>query len=134
MKKRMIDQDIFDNDWFMALSPKHKLFWQWLFLHADMAGVISKINYTLASVQIGKDVCCDDLAVMEDNIIRLPCGKYIIPKFIEFQYGKHADISDTAKSMVHRGVWRCLKQHGLSYPVQKDAVSIPIPKRINRVS
>lgn len=130
MKKRMIDQTIFENDWFMALKPKHKLLWIWLKLHCDMAGIISKINFTLASVQIGEQVSEEDLSLMEGNIVKLQCGKYILPKFIEFQYGKSADISDVSKSMVYRGVYRCLREHGLSYPVE---IPKALPKRIHRV-
>lgn len=116
MRKRFVDNDIFRNNWFYDLSPEKKLLFLWLSLNCDMAGVI-KINWNIASNEIGHPVCPTDLDAMEDNVKKIAPNKYILPKFIEFQYGNLAEISNDSKSRVYRGVYKCLKSHGLTYPL-----------------
>lgn len=94
-----------------------------------MAGVI-KPSWKLASMQIGAEVTEDDLTVMKNNIVKLSDGKFLIPGFIPFQYGSLANITENSKSAVWRGVYRCLRDHGLTYPFNlTNSLAIP-PRRV----
>ena len=63
----------------------------------------------------------DTLLGFGDRIVNLPCGKWFIPKFIEFQYGK---LSEDCKA--HNPIFLSLEKHGIErvsigyeYPLRK---------------
>ena len=121
MKKVFVDKDIYSKPWFRKLSSKHKNLWFWLFTHCDMAGVIT-VDWDGVSFQCGEFMSPDDLPAMEDNVIVLNAEKfkYLLPGYVDFQYGTMAEISSSSKCSVHRGVWKCLNSHGLKYPVDRS--------------
>lgn len=86
MSKRFTDTDLWDKEWYMALSCKHKCLIRFLFDKCDAAGVWSP-NWLLASAYIGEQVSEDDLKIFGDRIEKLDDGKFFLTGFIEFQYG-----------------------------------------------
>lgn len=103
MAKRFIDTGMFDDPWFMDLSPDLKCFWMYAITKCNHAGILV-LNKTLARIQIG---CGDIETVLNeigDRIIKISDDKYFIPKFIDFQYGTlkennrvHVSVLDTLK-------------------------------------
>jgi hypothetical protein len=86
MGKRFTSTGIWDKEWFQNCSSKHKLLWKYLYEKCDNAGVWDT-NFTLASFQVGEKVTAADLKVFGPMIKLLPCGKYYLKDFCEFQYG-----------------------------------------------
>jgi hypothetical protein len=86
MSKRFTDTEIWDKEWFMALSTKHKCLIRFLFDKCDQAGVWSA-NWMLASQYIGEKVTEDDLITISERVEKIATGKFFIVDFIEFQYG-----------------------------------------------
>ena len=125
MSKRFIDTELFDKPFYFPLTPTQKLFWVWIVTKANMAGIIY-INLKLASVALGVNVTEADIEAMGDNLHKLAPGKYIMPKFVDFQYSGMATALDVQKIKVYRGVWNCLKANGLTYPLQ---LATPVPPR-----
>jgi hypothetical protein len=88
-----------------------KLLWSWLLDSCDNAGVIDA-DIELASFQIGYPYPIDTLSEFGHRVIELPCGKFFIPKFIDFQYGT---LSRDCKA--HNPIFLSLEKHGLKgYP------------------
>jgi len=84
-----------------------KLLWQWLCDRCDNAGIIDP-DIELASFQIGYQYPINTLSEFSGRIVQIPCGKWFIPKFIEFQYG---NLSDECKA--HRPIFLSLDKHGI---------------------
>lgn len=105
--KRFTDTEIWDKEWFMLLSPKHKCLMKYLHDKCDSAGIWSP-NWTLASTCIREVVTADDIASLGDQVELMDNGKVFIPSFIEFQYGQ---LSEACKP--HLKVISLLKKHSL---------------------
>mgnify|MGYP002379806031 CR=1 FL=1 len=107
--KRFTDTDIWDKEWFMKLSPKHKCLLRFIFDKCDAAGVWTP-NWVLASAYVNDTNPCssEDLDQLTEQIEFLPNGKVFIPEFIMFQYGK---LSKDCKP--HIPVYRLLQKHGI---------------------
>lgn len=104
--KRFTETQKWDDPWFRRLSPEMKLLWQWLCDRCDNAGVIDP-DLELASFHIGYQYPTDTLSHgFGDRLVQLPCGKWFIPKFIEFQYGQ---ISRDCKA--HNPIFQSLEKH-----------------------
>lgn len=87
-KKRFTDIEIWDKEWYMELTPKHKCLMRYIFDKCDASGCW-KPNWKLASVHIGDKVALTDLSELpKDQYEVLGNGKIFIPDFINFQYGK----------------------------------------------
>lgn len=86
MAKRFEDTELWDKEWFMALSMKHKLLIKFLFSKCDVAGIWSP-NYPLASAYIGTKITATDLKNLGSQIDFLSNGKIFVTGFISFQYG-----------------------------------------------
>lgn len=87
-KKRFTDIEIWDKEWYMDLSPKHKCLMKYIFDKCDASGCW-KPNWKLASMHINDKVELKDLKLLpQDQYEILPNGKIFIPDFIAFQYGK----------------------------------------------
>ena len=87
MGKRFTAPEKWADVWFRRLSPTHKLAWIYLTDNCDHAGVI-ELDSDLAEFQIGGEVDWD--AMIGDSggrIVKLPCGKLWLTKYIEFQHG-----------------------------------------------
>lgn len=109
--KRFTETQKWEDPWFRRLKPEMKLLWQWILDRCDNAGVIDP-DIELASFQIGYQYPMDTLLEFGDRVQKLPCGKWFIPKFIEFQYGK---LSEMCKA--HNPIFQSLEKHGLKgYP------------------
>ena len=109
--KRFTETQKWDDPWFRRLSPELKLLWQWLLDHCDNAGIIDP-DLELASFQIGYPKGIHTLSDIGERVVKLPCGKYFIPKFIPFQYG-----TLSVDCRAHGPVFQSLEKHGLKgYP------------------
>jgi hypothetical protein len=113
MAKRFCDTELWDKEWFMQLTPKHKLLFQFLFSKCDVAGVWQP-NWTLASLYVGEKVDNKDLKVISNHVDTLPDGKIFIIDFINFQYG---ELTETCPP--HRKVISLLKNYGIYERVTK---------------
>lgn len=107
MAKRFTDTDLWDKEWFMELSMKHKLLIKLLFAKCDVAGVWSP-NWALASSYIGEKVNKSDLEILAKHIEFLPDGRIFVVDFVSFQYGVL-----TEKCAPHRKIIALLKKYGL---------------------
>ena len=113
MAKRFTDTDLWDKEWFMSLSCKHKCLVRFIFDKCDQAGVWSA-NWALASAYIGDRVTHDDLSALSGRIEQIGANKYFIPDFIEFQYGQL-----TESCRPHKKIISLLQKHGLYERVLK---------------
>jgi hypothetical protein len=117
--KRFTETTKWEDPWFRKLPPHLKLLWQWLLDRCDHAGVIDP-DIELASFQVGYPFPDGVLSEIQGRIIELTSGKFYIPKFIEYQYGK---LSRECKA--HNPVFASIEKHGI------ERVSIGYPKGIN---
>lgn len=106
MAKRFTDTELWDKDWFMSLSCKHKCLVRYIFDKCDNAGVWSP-NWSLASTYIGEPVNVHDIAPFGSQVDFIGSKIFIID-FIAFQYG---ELSEKCKP--HLKVINLLKKHGL---------------------
>ena len=105
--KRFTETQKWEDPWFRRLRPEMKLLWQWILDRCDNAGVIDP-DIELASFQIGYGYPMDTLLEFGERVVKLPCGKWFIPKFIDFQYGK---LSEDCKA--HNPVFASLAKNGI---------------------
>lgn len=122
MSKRFTDTEIWDKEWFMSLSPKHKCLVRFLFDKCDAAGVWSA-NWMLASQYIGEKVTEEDLKFIDERVQKIAPGKFFVVDFIEFQYGT---LSENCKP--HIKIIALLKKYELL-----ERVSIGYTNPIQRV-
>jgi hypothetical protein len=108
MAKRFTDTQIWEKEWFMALTPKLKCLWRYLTERCDQAGVWDP-NWSLASIYIGDKVSEKDLLSFGDHIEILENRKVFIPDFINFQYGRLSE-----SSPAHNPVFRAIEKNRLS--------------------
>jgi uncharacterized phage protein (TIGR02220 family) len=106
--KRFTATEKWDKEWFMDLSCKHKVLWQFLCDSCDCAGVWEP-NWKLASYQIGEKVKVDDLKVFGERVIVLDNGKVLLTNFVSFQYGT---LSRDCRP--HQNIIRAIEKHGVS--------------------
>lgn len=107
MAKRFTDTLIWEKEWFMKLSPKHKCLIRYLFDRCDASGVWEQ-NWTLASIYIGEPCNLSDLMVLDTHLDRLPNGKILIKDFISFQYGKLSE-----KCAAHIPIFKAIEKNKL---------------------
>jgi hypothetical protein len=103
--KRFTETQKWDDPWFRKLQPRTKLLWLWLLDRCDNAGVID-FDHEMLCFLVGFQYPLDALSELGDRVIKLPCGKLFIPKFIEFQYGV---LSRDCKA--HNPVFHSLEKH-----------------------
>lgn len=89
MAKRFIDTEIFNDPWFMDLSPNTKLLFIYMITNCDHAGIID-INWKLTEFQTGIKQLTKSyntlIRELGNRIISLKDTYFFIPKFISFQY------------------------------------------------
>lgn len=108
MPKRFIDSSIWEIEWFQMLPPEQKLAFIFMFTKCDSVGVWNP-NKSLAEFLIGEKVDWRKfLEEVNGNVKVLPDGKWYMPDFCDFQYGKL-----TEKCPPHRTYIALLKKHGL---------------------
>ena len=105
--KRFTETQKWEDPWFRKLKPELKLLWQWLCDRCDNAGIIEP-DVELASFQIGYPYPINTLSEFGERLVNLPCGKWFLPKFIDFQYGK---LSTDCKA--HNPIFISLEKHGI---------------------
>ena len=109
--KRFTETSKWSDPWFRKLSPELKNLWHWLLDNCDNAGVIEP-DLDLASFQIGYQYPMDSLSKFGDRLEQIPCGKYYLTKFINFQCGV---LSEDCKA--HRPIFQSLEKHfPIGYP------------------
>ena len=107
-KKRFTETAKWKDKWFMELNPTHKLFYLYILDECDNCGVWEP-NFALAQFMIGLEINEEEiLQVLQDKIWILDTGRWLIPKFIKFQYGKL-----NPKCKPHLSVIRLLEKHNL---------------------
>jgi hypothetical protein len=104
--------------WYRKLTPENKNLWEWLVDNCDNAGVID-LDLELASFHIGYQYPMLTLSdVFGDRVRLLDCGKWLVVKFIAFQYG---ELSHDCKA--HNPVFASLEKHKVNgYPKGIDTL------------
>ena len=120
MAKRFTDSTIWDKHWFRELEPKYKIFWFYIKDKCNHAGIWD-VDIELTSFQVGFDYEKEDILKTFNTLI-IPLDnplKWLIPKFIEFQYGKL-----NPNHRVHKSVISLLKKERVSIDLHKSMLSI----------
>lgn len=108
MAKRFTDTLIWEKEWFMKLSPKHKCLFKFIVDRCDPSGVWEQ-NWTLASIYIGEKCDYSDTLVLASHLEKLPNGKILVTDFISFQYGKLSE-----KCAAHIPIFKAIEKNKLS--------------------
>lgn len=110
MAKRLTDTEIWDKEWFMALSPKLKCLVKYVRDKSDIAGFWSP-NFKLAGTYIGEKVLESDLLKIDsgNQFQKMPDGKIFCIGFISFQYGNKLNPS----SPIHKKVIGILEKNNI---------------------
>jgi hypothetical protein len=107
--KRFTDTELWDQEWFMELTPKQKCLVQYFWAKCDNAGVL-KPNWKLISLQIGEDVSENDLSdIDKGRQFESINGKVWAVEFIKFQQNGKLSY----RKPPHRQIIRLLTDHGL---------------------
>jgi hypothetical protein len=86
--KRFIATELWQKPWYMELSPAEKCAWIYLTTNVDAVGVWTP-NPQLANFTIGAEIDWEALLTkLNSNVKVLKNGKWWLPDFCEFQYGK----------------------------------------------
>jgi hypothetical protein len=126
MAKRFADTEIWQKEWFLKLSLKHKMLIKFLFDNCDCAGIYEP-NFTLLSFYLGEPVNASDFEELK-QVRRLENGNYFIEDFINFQY--NTDISSlNPKFSVHKGIIKQLEKNNitLTQPLSNPSVKVNQP-------
>lgn len=128
--KRFTETNKWDDPWFRKLSPTAKLLWSYLTDKCDCVGLM-ELDIDAATFHIGSKVDESHIAELESRLQRLKNGKFFIPKFIPFQYGKLS-----AECRAHGPVFKAIDLHGLTtdgiayrYPINSVSIGMKIPSR-----
>ena len=116
MPKRFTDTELWDKQWFMDLSAKHKCYVKYVRDKCNIAGIWNP-NYTLASVYIGEKVTQDELLSIDNGrqFDLLNDGKIYCIGFIEFQYGT----SLNPNSPIHNKIMEILKKYDIQFDIKE---------------
>lgn len=123
--KRFTETNKWRDPWFWNLSTKAKLLFLWLLDNCDNAGVI-EIDVKLLSGLVGEPINEKHITELGDRLQRISDRKWILTKFIRFQFG---ELRPT--SIIHRSVISLLRFHGLpedgSFNGKINPMAIPRP-------
>lgn len=111
MSRRFTETEKWRDPWFRKLSGSAKLLFLWLVDNCDKAGVID-LDLESATFDIGQPINSDHLGELESRWIKLPNGKFHMPKFVPFQYRTLSE-----KCTPHLRVIETIRSHGLSFPL-----------------
>jgi hypothetical protein len=103
--KRFTETEKWKDPWFRRLDGRMKLLWFWLCDQCDGAGIIDP-DMELATFQIGVAVSEMDLTCFDGRLRKIENGKWMLTKFISFQYG---ELSDACPA--HKPVYRSLENN-----------------------
>jgi len=121
--KRFIDTGLFRKKWIRQLDPNMKLFWIYLLTDCDHAGIWD-VDVERASFQLKVEL--DESTILNTfnrKIVPFKPGKWFVPKFIDYQYGKlneanrahNSVIKILTKYKLYKGLTR-----GLQGPMDMD--------------
>lgn len=112
MGKRFTDTEIWDQDWYVELPTKYKLFWNYIKDKCDNAG-FWRPNKVVAQRIIGEPINIQEFIEFvnndKDRIIVLPTGRWFLKDFFIFQYGEIF----SPDSPVHKGALKSLLSNGV---------------------
>jgi hypothetical protein len=111
MAKRFTDTEIWNKEWYLALSLKHKMLVKFLFDNCDCAGIYEP-NFILLSFYIGEKITAEDFNELK-QIRKLNNGNYLIEDFLVFQYGVKSYDALNPKFSVHKGILKSLEKNQL---------------------
>jgi len=119
MSKRFTESNKWDDPFYQDLTPVLKCLWIYITDKCDNAG-IWLVNKRTAEFNIGVKIDWDEvLKIFGDKITVFENGKkWLINKFIKFQYG---DL--TPNSPIFKGVLKTLKKHGIEYDINKNTIN-----------
>lgn len=107
MAKRFTDTGKWEDPWFTDLPSEHKLLWIYILDKCDQAG-IWKVNKRLAEFCLGITLDLDAFLIAAGERISVHRDRWLINKFITFQYG---DL--TEKNKMYGSVMSCFESAGL---------------------
>ena len=133
MSKRFTESNKWDDPFYQDLTPVLKCLWIYITDKCDNAG-IWLVNKRTAEFNIGVKIDWDEVVkIFGDKITVFENGKkWLINKFIKFQYG---DL--TPNSPIFKSVLKTLKKHGIEYDINKNTIntlSIPYQYPIDTLS
>ncbi len=112
MAKRFTDTEIWDQDWFVDLPTKYKLFWNYIKDKCDNAG-FWRPNKLVAQRIIGEPINVHEFLTFinsdKERIIILPSGRWFMKDYFIFQYGEVF----SPESKVHKGALKILVANGV---------------------
>lgn len=107
MAKRFTDSRKWDDDFLISIEPKYKLLWVYMLDKCDHAGIY-KQSSALEKCCLSFEYDWQDVEkVFNGRIIRLKDQKYLVPRYVEFQYGEL-----NPNNRVHASVIEILKKEG----------------------
>lgn len=139
MARRLIESERWNDRWFMALSPDSKNILSFMEAMCDVGGVWEpnfedaefRIGFTARSQQIDWNQVYEDLnripeskflfpdvnaeAAKKDkvpHVVVLKNGKWWLPRFIKFQYGKKGEEFRLFNIPLHIPIFKSLKDNG----------------------
>lgn len=113
MAKRFTDTDIWEQDWFVSLPNKYKMFWFYIKDKCDDCGVW-RPNKEMFQRIITEPINLNEFLVFvntdeKHRILVLDNGRWFLRDYFFFQYGDNFN----PHSPVHRGVLKRLVTHGI---------------------
>lgn len=106
--KRFTETTKWGDPWFRKLTPKFKALWLYLVDSCDLAGVWDT-DLENAAFHIGDSFSEDEsLEAFKGRVQKLTNGRWLIPKFVAFQYG-----TLNPENNCHKGVIKSLEMNRL---------------------
>ena len=97
MAKRFTDTEIWEEDWFIELTPDYQFFWIYLKDNCDYVG-IWRPNIAKFKKLFGRDINLSDaLCILNKEKVRIELidgGRWFLTQFIPFQYGRVLNLSN----------------------------------------
>jgi hypothetical protein len=115
MAKRYHDTNIWEEDWFLNLSPNHMLFWFYICDKCDHAGILrpnKSLFEKITTLQVDVDVflkCVNSFDKIRVGV--LDNGRWFLTGFIVFQYGKTLNVNNR----VHKSIIEQLEKNQVDY-------------------
>lgn len=112
MPKRFTATELWNEDWFLALTPIQRLLWFYIKDHCDHAGIwkpnVIAFNRSHHSCVV-LSRCLSKFNSGKERIIVLSNGRWFLSGFVEFQYGKQLN----PNSHVHLSILGVLHSNGI---------------------
>lgn len=103
MAKRFHDTEIWVQEWFISCPVEYQHLWFYIKDSCDHAGVWKpeKMMYELLTkTAIDLEIALQYYNRLKNRIKILPNGRWLIPDFISFQYGKHLSVDNRFHSSI----------------------------------